>query len=121
MQINFAELVNQAQNGDRGAFSKLYQLTFKSSYYLALRVTGNESYAAQSVEASYKKAFSSIATLKNPESFEAWIKHITAVKSIELLKQKNQLVFDGQAALPPDIIEDGYEFLPKGIEKSANA
>lgn len=121
MQINFTDLVNQAQNGDRVACSKLYQLTFKSSYYLALRITRNESSAAQLVEASYKKAFSSIGTLKNPESFEAWIKHITAVKSIELLKQKNQLVFDGQAALPSDIIEDGYEFLPKGLEKSANA
>lgn len=121
MQINFAELVNQAQNGDRGACSKLYQLTFKSSYYLALRVTGNESSAAQSVEASYKKAFSSIATLKNPENFEMWIKHISAVNSIELLKQKNQLVFDEAANLPSDIIEDGYEFLPKGLEKSANA
>lgn len=121
MQINYTDLVNQAQNGDRVACSKLYQLTFKSSYYLALRITRNESSAAQLVEASYKKAFSSIGTLKNPESFEAWIKHITAVKSIELLKQKNQLVFDGQAALPSDIIEDGYEFLPKGLEKSANA
>ncbi len=121
MQINFTELVNQAQNGDRGACSKLYQLTFKSSYYLALRITGNESFAVHSVEESYKKAFSSIASLKNPESFEAWVKHITAVKSIELLKQKNQLVFDGQTVLPSEIIEDGSEFLPKGLEKSANA
>ena len=121
MQINLSELVNHAQNGDRGACSKLYQLTFKSSYYLALRITGNESFATQSIEESYKKAFSSIASLKNPESLEAWVKHITAVKSIELLKQNNQLVFDGQTVLPSEIIKDGSEFLPKGLEKSANA
>lgn len=121
MQINLIDLVTQTKNGDRGASSKLYQLTFKSSYYPALRITGNESIAAQAVEESYKKAFSSIGSLKNPQSFEAWIKHITAVKSIELLKQKNQLVFDEQPILPSDIIEDGCEFLPKGLERSANA
>ncbi len=121
MQINIVELVYQAQNGDRGACSKLYQLTFKSSYYLALKITGNESIAAQSVEASYKKAFSSIASIKNPESFEAWIKHITAVKSIELLKQNNQLVFGRQASAYSQKIGDDTEFLPKGLEKSANA
>lgn len=121
MQINISELVRQAQNGDRGACSKLYKLTFRSSYYLALRILGNESDAAEIVEKSYRRAFSSVTSLKNPESFEAWIKHITAAKSIDLLKQKNQLVFNGQADLPSPKIEDGDEFLPKGLEKSANA
>ncbi|MBR5496383.1 MAG: hypothetical protein IKV76_00195 [Clostridia bacterium] len=121
MQINLIDLVNQAKNGNREACSKLYQITFKSSYYFALRVINNERDASKAVEETYKKAFSSIASLKNPESFEVWIKHITAVKSIEFLKQKNQHMFDGQAVLPSEIIEDKSEFLPKGLEKSVNA
>lgn len=121
MQINITELVNQARNGERSAFSKLYQLTFKDAYYLALRITGNESDASQAVEESYKKAFASISALKNPESFEAWIRHIASSKSIEIVKRNNPSAFIGGDVSSADAIADGYEFLPKGLDKAANA
>lgn len=121
MQINLTELVNQAQNGDRGACSKLYQITFKDAYYLALRITGNEKDALKAVEESYKKAFSSISALKTPESFEAWIRHIVSAKSIELVKRNNPSAFVEGAVSSTDVVADGYEFLPKGLDKAANA
>lgn len=103
------------------AFSKLYQLTFKNAYYLALRITGNESDASKAVEESYKKAFYSISSLKTPGSFEAWIRHITSAKSIELVKKNNPSAFIGGAISSTNGIQNGYEFLPQGLDKSANA
>ncbi len=122
MEINISELVSQAQKGDREAFSKLYQLTFRDSYYLALKTVENESEVAEIVEESYKKAFSSIHTLKNSENIEAWIKHITAIKCVDFLKSKKQIDFNSeQISDHSEAIEDGVEFLPDGFEKSENA
>ncbi len=119
MQIRISELVSQAQKGDREAFSKLYQLTFRDSYYLALKIAENESEAAEIVEESYKKAFSSIHTLKNSENIEAWIKHITAIKCVDFLKSKKQIDFNSeQTSDHSETIEEGIEFLPEGFEKS---
>ena len=120
MQTNVSELVMQARSGDGNAFLKLFYMTFGNSYYFALRITGNENDAARIMAESYRKAFSSIASLQNPGSFEAWLKHITAVNCIDFLRRNNQL---GHIGVTPSFsvrIEDGDEFLPAGIERSAN-
>ena len=122
MQIYISELVSKVQKGDRDAFSKLYQLTFKDSYYLALKIAGSEVETAEIVEESYKKVFSSIHNLKNSENIEAWIKHITAIKCVEFLKLKKKIDFSSEPSLDySKTIEEGLEFLPKDFEKSETA
>lgn len=118
MQINFNELVFQAQRKDRSACSKLYQLTFKSSYYLALRLIGDEANVAEVVSQSYKQAFENISTLKNPENFETWILHITAKCCIEFAKEKKRIDFNNSVSNFSDRIDEYTEFLPKGIENA---
>ncbi len=122
MQFNLGDLVYQAQNGDRTACSKLYQLTFKSSYYLASRFVGSADDAADIVSRSYKKAFTNISTLKNPERFEAWIQHITAMNCVDFMIEENRIDFQNyEVSDSSGKIDSSTEFLPKGIENAEKA
>ncbi|MBR2883430.1 MAG: hypothetical protein IKB93_01440 [Clostridia bacterium] len=118
MQNIFNELVFQAQKKERSACSKLYQLTFKSSYYLALRLVGDEANAAKVISQSYKQAFETISTLKNPEKFEIWIQHITAKYCVEFAKEKKRIDFKNSVSNFSDRIDEYTEFLPNGIENA---
>ncbi|NLB81259.1 MAG: sigma-70 family RNA polymerase sigma factor [Clostridiaceae bacterium] len=118
MDLKIGELVAAALNGDKNAFARLYELTLQSAYYLALRILKNEQDAMDMVQDSYVEAFCSLERLKKPESFEAWIKHITANNCRDWLKKKkNVLIPDERQAVQTfgEIEEDDAEFLPQDL------
>lgn len=125
MQTNISNLVNAAREGDKKAFSTLYQLTFAGSYFLALQLTGNNGDAENIVKESYSEAVKSLHLLKKPERFEEWIKYITAVKSVAFIKKNIPNAFSSVQPIPEsEIIADNAEFLPEEFaenEDSANS
>lgn len=126
MDVKIGELVAAVRQGDKNAFARLYELTLQSAYYLALRMLKNEQDAMDIVQDSYVEAFCSLEKLKKPESFEAWIKHITANNCRDWLKKKKGVLFSDEEQAEQvfgEIEEDDAEFLPqelleqKGSEK----
>lgn len=116
--MKISELVAAARQGDKNAFARLYELTLQSAYYLALRMLKNEQDAMDIVQDSYIEAFCSLEKLKKPESFEAWMKHITANNCRDWLKKKKGVLFsDGEQAeqVFGEIEEDDAEFLPQEL------
>lgn len=119
MQFNINELVYQAQQRDLSACSKLYCMSFKDTYYFALRFAGDEIVAQELVARIYKEAFNNITNLQQPESFEAWLSFITAGVCVDFMTEENHLEF-GNVVLPDDFeqIDENTEFLPKGVENA---
>ena len=119
MQFNIIDLVYQAQQNDLSALSKLYCMTFKDTYYFALRFAGDETVAQELVTRIYKKAFEGIATLERPESFEAWLSFTTSGVCVDYMSEENLLDF-GNVELPEDFeqIDENTEFLPQGVENA---
>lgn len=96
--MNFTEAVNLAKAGEESGFGFLYQNTYKSKYYLALQYTKNEDLAQDVLQDAYMTAFSKLDTLKDPESFSAWLGKIVANTAINASKKKNPLLFSDVAA-----------------------
>jgi RNA polymerase sigma-70 factor (ECF subfamily) len=119
MQFNIIDLVYQSQQNDLSALSKLYCMTFKDTYYFALRFAGDETVAQELVTRIYKKAFEGIATLERPESFEAWLSFTTSGVCVDYMSEENLLDF-GNVELPEDFeqIDENTEFLPQGVENA---
>lgn len=119
MQFNINDLVYQAQQKDLSAFSKLYCMSFKDTYYFALRFAGDENTALELVKRIYKKAFNNIANLKQPENFEVWMNFIATGICVDYMKEEERLDFSA-VTLPDDFepIDDGTEFLPQGVENA---
>lgn len=69
-----------ARNGDTAAFCKLYELYYKDMYRFAYYMLGNTADAEDVISETVLDAFSSIKSLKKPESFKSWIFKILSTK-----------------------------------------
>lgn len=104
--MNIKEAVIKAQNGDQSAFSFLYEQSYKSKYYLALKYMKNKEAAEDVLQDAYLKAFSKLGTLKQPEAFEGWLGMIVANTAKNMLVKKNPLLFSEMA-----VDQEGEEYV----------
>lgn len=104
--MKIKEAVIKAQNGDQSAFSFLYEETYKSKYYLALKYMKNKEAAEDVLQDAYLKAFSKLGTLKQPEAFEGWLGMIVANTAKNMLVKKNPLLFSEMA-----VDQEGEEYV----------
>lgn len=91
--MNYTELTRRAQNGDHGAFGLLYESTYKSMYYLALKYMKNSTEAEDVLQESYIKAWNNIAGIKEPEKFNSWLSCIVSNTAKNSLNKKNPVLF----------------------------
>ena len=104
--MEIKEAVIEAQNGDQSAFSFLYEETYKSKYYLALKYMKNKEAAEDVLQDAYLKVFSKLGTLKQPEAFEGWLGMIVANTAKNMLVKKNPLLFSEMA-----VDQEGEEYV----------
>lgn len=104
--MEIKEAIIKAQNGNQSAFSFLYEQTYKSKYYLALKYMKNKEAAEDVLQDAYLKAFSKLGTLKQPEAFEGWLGMIVANTAKNMLVKKNPLLFSEMA-----VDQEGEEYV----------
>ncbi len=103
MGWDFSKLVEQAKAGDVSAFDELVRRTYKSTYQLALKLTGNVDDAFDVLQETYFRAFGSLKKFRADSSFPTWLYRITAncastllasgkSRSHELLENASQVV-----------------------------
>lgn len=88
--IDFSKLINDAVNGDSSAFEELYRLTSKSAYHTASLLLKNREDIEDVLQNSYIKAYQKLPELKNPESFESWIKTIVENECKNYIKKEKR-------------------------------
>ena len=67
-----------ARDGDRDAFGRLVALTHRSTYTLALRLTGDEEDARDVTQEVYLRAFRALDGFRGDAQFGTWLHRITA-------------------------------------------
>lgn len=105
--MNYTKAVELAKSGDEAGFNFLYEETYKSKYYLALKYMQNEEEAKDVVQDAYIRAFCKINTLENPEKFAAWLGMIVANTAKNALQKKNPMLFSEIAGNQE---EDEFEY-----------
>lgn len=94
--IPITSLVIKAQSGDRRAFSKLYSLTYRKQYCMALGYLKNEHLAQDAVQTAYLNAIENIHRLQDPSKFNSWLGQITYHESMDLLNAKEKPVITSE-------------------------
>lgn len=89
------EWVKRLKAGDHTAYRKLYDDYSRQMYNLCLRMTGNESDAHDVLQEGFVKVFEKIGQLKQPEFLPAWIKRIFVNTSLQFMKSRRNLHFEG--------------------------
>ncbi|WP_419924655.1 RNA polymerase sigma factor [Candidatus Poriferisocius sp.] len=67
-----------ARRGDRDAFNELVRTTYRDTYSLAYRLTGNRDDAADVVQDAYVRAYRAIRRFRGDSSFSTWMYRITS-------------------------------------------
>ena len=87
------ELVEKAMAGDSNAFGVLYQETYPSMKYYALKLVKNERDAEDIVQESYLKAWKYKDSLKDYSKFDNWLSRIVANTATNYLKKMKPDLF----------------------------
>ncbi len=83
-------LVQAAQKGDEQAFSKLFDMYYKTIYYTVLKLVKNEQDAEDLTLEAFTKAFENIRYYVPTHAFLTWLSKIAVNRSIDFLrKNKN--------------------------------
>ncbi len=91
--MNYTEAVELAKSGEEAGYNFLYEETYKSKYYLALKYMQNEEAAKDVVQDAYIRAFGKLDSLENPEKFPAWLGIIVANTAKNALQKQNSMLF----------------------------
>lgn len=100
--MNFTEAVRLARDGKESGYIYLYNATYKSKFYLAMKYMKNEDDAQDVIQEAYMKAFDKLDTLADAEAFPAWLGRIVANTAKNELAKKNPTLFS-------DMVSDDEE------------
>ena len=106
-RMNYSEAVRLAKEGNEEGYTFLYENTYKSKLYLAIKYMKNEEAAEDVLQDAYIRAFTKLDTLENPETFPAWLGQIVANTAKNELKKNNPLLF---ADVAQDEEGESFEF-----------
>ncbi len=113
--MDYVEAVNLAKAGDEQGYLFLYEETYRSKYYLALKYMKNEEAAKDVLQEAYLKAFSKLEMLKQPEAFSGWLGTIVGNTAKNMLVKKNPMLFS-DIAIDEDIENLEYQIEDDNLE-----
>ncbi len=115
--INYTELVKQAANGDNAAFEELYRASVKGAFHTASLILSNTSDAEDVVQNAYIKAAKKLSELKNPESFENWLKSIVENECKNYIRKEKRIIapFISLKNKAEDDLKEPAEAVPQEI------
>lgn len=101
--MDAAQLVKQCQTGDREAFGRLYILYAPSMQRVVEAYVHDHEAAQDILHDGFIVAYSSLASLNKPASFEPWLTRIMKNLSLQYLRD----VAGRKATAAPDTLGDG--------------
>lgn len=85
-----SELVQAARAGDQAAFAALVEATYRDTFTLAVRLTGNEEDARDVTQEAYLRAFRGLSRFRGDAQFSTWMYRITANCAATYLGRRNR-------------------------------
>lgn len=89
--VDFSKLISDATSGNSSAFEELYKLSLKTAYHTASLLLKNPNDIEDVLQNTYIKAYQKLPELKNPESFESWIKTIVENECKNHIKKEKRI------------------------------
>lgn len=95
---NEAQLVTQAQNGDRNAFSELVRLHAQGVLNVIFRMCGDTQLAEDAAQETFIRAWQNLSSYRPQTSLRNWLYRIAVNAGTDMLRKEKRIV--------PDAIED---------------
>lgn len=120
-KINAA--VKKYMDGDKKAFTEIYELTYQATYYYILGSVKNPDAAEDIISDTYLQVVKSIGTLSSPEAFVSWLRTIAHSKICRYFKKNGRevLVTEEEEPIFDTLENENEEFIPAvALEKESD-
>lgn len=107
--IDDADLVRQAQTGDRAAFEELVRRTGRLVYARCYLETGDRTAAEDLAQETFLRAFRSIGQVTDPAGFRAWLLTIARSVAIDEGRRATRRKRSGDVPAPAESPEPSAE------------
>ncbi len=97
-----AEAIRLAQQGDAGAFERLYQLHNRRVYSLCLRMVNNTAEAEDLTQEAFLQLFRKIATFRGESAFSTWLHRLAVNVVLMKLRRKSGTETSLEQVTEPD-------------------
>ena len=87
-EMSEAEAISLAQQGDAGAFERIYRLHSRRVYALCLRMVGNTAEAEDLTQDAFLQLFRKIGTFRGESAFSTWLYRLAVNVVLMKLRKK---------------------------------
>lgn len=87
-ELTEAEAIRRAQQGDAGAFERIYRLHSRRVYALCLRMVGNTAEAEDLTQEAFLQLFRKIGTFRGESAFSTWLHRLAVNVVLMRLRKK---------------------------------
>ena len=108
------EIIRKAQQGDSEAFTRIYNETIKTAYYVAKRILLDEQAVEDVLQESYIAVYEHLGEYK-AGNLQGWVDTIVANRSKNYLRKKNPILFsqmETEENINIEFEEEKIEFRP---------
>lgn len=98
---NIRELLLQAQQGDQGAFQRIYELTYSKNYFLVYKMVKNEQDTLDILQDTYMKIYQRLGQVQEMKlySFVSWAGKIATTTALDFMRKRKKIMFSERAQL----------------------
>src|SRR5258708_12454062 len=100
--MNEAEDIRLAQQGDAGAFERIYRLHSRRVYALCLRMVGNTAEAEDLTQDAFLQLFRKIGTFRGESAFSTWLHRLAVNVVLMKLRKKTLLATSLEESTDPE-------------------
>lgn len=125
--MNEHERINAAVkkyiDGDKKAFTEIYELTYQATYYYVIGTVKNKEAAEDIISDTYLEVVKSIGTLSSPKAFVSWLRTIAHSKICRYFKKNGRevLVTEEEEPIFDTLENENEEFIPAvALEKESD-
>jgi RNA polymerase sigma-70 factor, ECF subfamily len=117
--MDIAKLVQKAKKGNDEAFEQLISSVRHKLYRTAFSYVRNEQDALDMYQETIYKAYTSLKTVKKPESFQSWIIKILVFNCIDFIrKESRHFTTDNEDIFAVLTSEDSVDSIAKSMDLS---
>lgn len=109
---DIGELLRQAQEGKKGTFQQIYELTYSKNYFLVYKMIQNEQDTLDILQDTYIKIYQRLGQVKKIQlsSFMSWSGKVATTTALDFMRKRKRITFSENGQIEEILPSQGFSY-----------